>query len=289
MSPPLITAHPAPAQLRFEPQHDGYSFANACVSANLSSQAYEQPMDIQAWAAAHLACNAFYTPPVKHGTNAFLAVRDDAAFVFFRGTERGLEDWRTNLDIPLDNTFAGKVHGGFLQAMDAVWQDGDGIAARIAALCAPETPIWFAGHSLGGALAVLAASRAFNDQLNVAGVYTFGQPRTVGGDFAEWYNHRLGKRTFRFVNASDLVPRVPLRALHGYAHVGQFLYLAKDGTLGTKVDLVTYLADRYAAFVRQTPDRDLTGITDHHMGNYLAKLRNNPDVAFGPEDLHYVL
>lgn len=38
--------------------------------------------------------------------------------------------------------------------------------------------LFFAGHSLGGALATNAAARvAFIDDLDIAGIYTIGSPR----------------------------------------------------------------------------------------------------------------
>ena len=41
--------------------------------------------------------------------------------------------------------------------------------------------LFIAGHSLGGALATIAAARlAFLDDINIAGMYTIGSPRYCG-------------------------------------------------------------------------------------------------------------
>lgn len=67
-----------------------------------------------------------------------------------------------------------------------------------------------AGHSLGGALATLAAVyvKATLD-LNVS-VYTYSSPKVGNEKFAEFYK-KLGLDTssFRFFNTNDLVPKVP--------------------------------------------------------------------------------
>lgn len=56
----------------------------------------------------------------------------------------------------------------------------------------------------------------------ISGVYTFGCPRVGDRDFAERYNTMLVKRTFRFINRTDPVTRVPR---WGYKHVGKKIHL----------------------------------------------------------------
>lgn len=47
-------------------------------------------------------------------------------------------------------------------------------------------------------------------------MYTFGAPRVGNSAFAEAFNSRLGNRSWRITNASDIVPTVP--RLMGYSH-----------------------------------------------------------------------
>ncbi len=88
----------------------------------------------------------------------------------------------------------------------------------------PRRPLLLAGHSLGGALAVLAANY-LSETYPIAGVITFGGPRVGAASFAEEYAKRtsatglpLGKVTWRFRHASDPVAIVPPPIL--YRHVG---------------------------------------------------------------------
>jgi len=79
------------------------------------------------------------------------------------------------------------------------------------------------GHSLGGALAVITASRLAADPLtDVDAVYTFGMPRPGTADFGRNYNAYLGMRTYRLVQGDDLVPTVAPSEM-GFRHVGRYL------------------------------------------------------------------
>ena len=82
-----------------------------------------------------------------------------------------------------------------------------------------QKPVWITGHSLGGALATVAAWRLLKLGVNVKGLYTFGSPRAGNHAFV----HDLRVRAFdrgmkipkgegnlaRFVHHMDIVARVP--------------------------------------------------------------------------------
>lgn len=69
--------------------------------------------------------------------------------------------------------------------MDTVWLPGPGnptgMRETIKALYNEEgktRKLYVAGHSLGGALATVAAARlAFTDNMKIAAIYTIGSPR----------------------------------------------------------------------------------------------------------------
>ncbi len=129
------------------------------------------------------------------------------AVLAFRGTEQKLKDFLTDLDMgvpPLDDSTV-DVHEGFREALDSVWHD---IADELGKLACP---VFYTGHSLGAALATLAASRRPPRAL-----YTFGSPLVGNAAFAA----SLGSQpVYRVVDGSDIVATVPPPAL-GYCHVG---------------------------------------------------------------------
>lgn len=128
----------------------------------------------------------------------------------FRGTQGTVANWLFNLSTALSTwPSGGCVHNGFKQLMLEVWEE---IQQQLDALSAP---LYYTGHSLGGALAVLAASLK-----KPAGVYTFGSPRIGNGDFVA---SAKDIDIYRVVNPRDIVVGVPM--LPGVLHVGEPRYL----------------------------------------------------------------
>jgi|SRR5579875_735574 len=132
------------------------------------------------------------------------------AFVAFRGTD-DFDDVLTDLDIiPERYAFLsgfGHVHSGFQTVYQLV---RGSIAANLAATCAGCDQILITGHSLGAAMAVLAAPDVFvNMPPNIQpGLITFAGPRPGLCDFAKAFDNLI-KSCFRVVNFLDLVPCLP--------------------------------------------------------------------------------
>ena len=83
-----------------------------------------------------------------------------------------------------------------------------------------------AGHSLGGALATLAAVDLSQRGWQVAAVVTFGSPKVGQRQFRELHQQlQLSECTARFVNQADPVPRVP-PACWDFEHVVKEYVLA---------------------------------------------------------------
>lgn len=151
----------------------------------------------------------------------------------FRGTELDARDWVTDLDTlftPWSN--GARVHRGFAQALDLVWTPIE------AALVNRSGRLLFTGHSLGAALATLAASRHRPDAL-----YTYGSPRV--GDIA-FGRSVTGLIHHRFVHCCDIVPRVPPEILD-YRHVGELTYLDRRGQQCLSPDVDTVATDQAIA------------------------------------------
>ncbi|CAJ0596874.1 unnamed protein product [Cylicocyclus nassatus] len=88
-----------------------------------------------------------------------------------------------------------------------------------------EYEIWITGHSLGGALASLAASYLVEKRFAPSSkikLMTFGQPRTGDEEFADRFNKTIDY-AFRVIHANDGVPHVPPEKF-GYRHHKQEVY-----------------------------------------------------------------
>ncbi len=151
------------------------------------------------------------------GTEGFVAESETTLVVAFAGTDPVVAaNWITDFNI---RTGSGGVHRGFADGVEGVWP------ALVAALAGTTKRIFLVGHSLGGALAVVAAWRltatirdrrtgcqrgARIDVGRIAGVLTFGMPRAGDEAFAAAYRSRgLWQKTARLEYGSDIVPSLP--------------------------------------------------------------------------------
>jgi len=157
----------------------------------------------------------------KKGTQSFVSHNDNFAIVCFRGTEVDeIQDMLDDLDLPLiKNGDRGKVHKGFKKALNRVWSEIEQYIQEITAASDGRMNVWFTGHSLGAALATLAADRYPTAQ----GVYTFGSPRVGNRRFCQAYQPTV----YRFVNNNDMVTMVPPTV--GYRHIGLVKYIDDQG------------------------------------------------------------
>ena len=180
----------------------------AVLCANLSSLVYKDFDDKLSAKLKKIAPNLLYFD--KNGTQAFLLYSKTECFVVFRGTQptqmadvsADLKTWPKRSD-----EVQGLVHSGFAGALDCVWDDLEGVI-DIAYNKHKFENIYFTGHSLGGALAVVAAARS----KYVGEVYTYGQPR-VGNRL---YAKQVKSKVHRFVNNNDVVPRIPPPLIFGH-------------------------------------------------------------------------
>jgi len=165
------------------------------------------------------------------GTEGHVAAGKAMMIVAFRGTETNPGDIATDARFKQTRWAGpGQVHEGFSQALDRAWND---TVSAIGAISQPGHTLWFTGHSLGGALAVLAAMRWTTESRKpaVTAVYTIGQPKVGDGEFSGAFDRALGKRTFRYVNNRDPVPRVPIV---GYKDVGKVFRFDDRGRLESR-------------------------------------------------------
>jgi hypothetical protein len=158
--------------------------------------------------------------------NRGLILSNEASLiVVFRGTRlhvRNLMDvaelviinqsdfWVDSRFLPAVCQAGGHVHSGFLRAFAEV----SGQLDLLLKAKPPGQKVWLTGHSLGGALATLAAAHLGRDA--VQGLYTYGCPRVGDAKFAIVLPE---SSHFRFVHRQDWVVEQPPQFL-GYVHAG---------------------------------------------------------------------
>ena len=257
---------------------DADRVSNALYLAHASAAAYEHdPEDYASFPRLRLARVRTFAGE-DEWTRGFVGARDDAVVVVFRGTNRPA-DWITNLSYLQVEGYVGKVHRGFARALDSIWGE---ILECMRPLHDKGQKVWIAGHSLGGALATLAAKR-LEPPHGPHAVYTFGQPRVGDPAFAQGY----GQRLYRFVNNRDIVPNFPLPGIFNrYRHVGRLHWLDARGKLHQKhvaewvpaaAMVLTAMSTFMAGKTTESKMEKLiqAGIEDHKLASYIEKLKAN--------------
>jgi hypothetical protein len=151
----------------------------------------------------------------------------------FRGTEpTSLINWLTDADTA-KYTFGGSkdvhVHSGFFSNVEALW--GDIVDVVHPAFEDGLEELYITGHSLGGAMAVVAAARIFDDdgphhpydrwRSALRGVYTYGQPIVGDGGFKARFDGLFGAFLYRHIYDDDVVPCLPPTSVDStFVHFG---------------------------------------------------------------------
>lgn len=227
------------AELPFEPEGRGDSAVNASRLADLAFLVYGSAGFIEQVLTQSLPTEQGYSWEWlgTRDTNRGLILRNPTTLiVVFRGTrlsiERALQDLIPLVVINQDDLLTdgnlfpvacragGHVHAGFLHAFEEVSPQLDALVAEKA----PEQRLWLTGHSLGGALATLAAAHLGNEA--VQGLYTFGSPRVGDARFVAGLTEPTH---LRFVHRDDIVPSLPPAVgPDSYVHAGTLVTLAAN-------------------------------------------------------------
>ncbi|EGG21952.1 hypothetical protein DFA_01838 [Cavenderia fasciculata] len=159
----------------------------------------------------------------RTNTFGFIGISQNNTIVIaFRGTEGpNLANWITNLNIaklaPYPGFPSAMVHAGFLDAYGHVQDQVEtGITAALEKC--PQCDKFIAtGHSLGGALAVLAVADVYPRLINLPiEMYTFGSPRVGNVGFVEYFESVVLQSYWRLVNYHDVVPHLPSKWMNFY-------------------------------------------------------------------------
>jgi len=229
----------------------------------------------------------------QSGTQAILVRLKLGLVLAFRGTEAtSIKDIKADADaVSVRADTGGRVHRGFQAAFQVIYRD-----IQSALKPYEDQPLILTGHSLGGALATLAA-RELKHPGGLAACYTFGAPR-VGDE--EWVSV-LKTPLYRLVNAADCVTMLPpgtevisvlgwlaqwipgvgqsirrglLKRFGGYLHAGNMRYLTNCPPADYRNVRLLYsvsLFYRLKAFViKKLPWRHF--LADHKISVYRKKL-----------------
>ena len=197
------------------------------------------------------------------GAQAYLLKdMNDIRVLSFRGTEVTqksdiLADLKAGKNI---EACGGKVHVGFKGEINKVWPAIEKAIANIDTL-------YLTGHSLGAAMATIAASRM---QSKVTALITFGSPRVGNQEFVS----SLNVTHYRVQNNCDDVTKVPFR-LAGFRHHGTHKYMNFHGEFR---DLTPWqrVKDMVRSRLRaRAKGQKFIGVFDHLMANYISKLEKS--------------
>lgn len=227
----------------------GLRVAQACVLSAQAAYGSEPP--------------AIHTPLV----HAIVSPLEGGGTILaFRGTQEP-RDFITDAQCWMDYLVESQdwVHHGFATAFRSMRDELlDFVISK------PAEPIFVTGHSLGGALAMLAANY-LRHNLRVGAVYTFGGPRVGDATWAMCYDAALGDRTFRFVNEEDIVPRVP-GMLAGYRHAGQEVFLPALGPMRFAPSLWFKVISDAIGLYKEWKQGRLALLADHHVSRYAQRI-----------------
>jgi len=225
----------------FEIYAEGYSTVNAWWLSELSRLVYrhgkerkgECPVREDILKEAGFSEIRTFSKEGSHFCSLIVSERDNSspfAVLVFRGTT-GIEGWISNFNVvqtPWNE--GGLVHSGFMYDFLQLW---DEIEAAISAL---DIPVFYTGHSLGGAFATLAASKR-----PPKAVYGFGSPRVGDAVFADTLS-RI--RLYRMVNNQDIIATVPLGGIpFDYCHAGTQVNLSYYGSHYPSNGIPRFLTD----------------------------------------------
>ncbi|KAK6740401.1 hypothetical protein RB195_008703 [Necator americanus] len=175
----------------------------------------------------------YYANCTGGNCSAFTAVVNDkrAIVLSFRGTteirqlfgevrESTFKHWS-------NWTYGGKVSKYFYEAFLNLWNGGMKEDFENLTKIHNGYEVWVTGHSLGGALATLAASMvAGNYNGTTVKLLTFGQPRVGDENFAKKHDEMV-KFSYRVIYWSDIVPTVPCYYAQRYRHQGTEVFYAE--------------------------------------------------------------
>jgi len=231
--------------------------------AQLSRLAYANPGPVEKTAYEAGLDECIFV--ARDGAEAYILGNRTDCMVVSRGTEPNQwNDIRADANAWTVATDVGRVHSGFHSEVNELWPM---LEQR---LKENQRTLWFAGHSLGGAMAAVCAVRCKVSAIpsNPAAILTYGAPRVGNRPYASV----LKIKHYRWVNNNDIVPRVPPRWL-GYRHMGQEIYLNRHGKISYLRSWLR-VRDRFRGLLASLRLGRLDYFSDHSMVEYIKHIHS---------------
>ncbi len=146
----------------------------------------------------------------QKGAYAYLAEDPEFNLLAFRGTNSWQETLADAFFLPKTYGsigFSGLGHQGMMYQFQKLLKQSEPLLKRKDP--GQNKPLLIAGHSLGGAVALLHAMHFAKTGWDVMGVYTSAQPRVGNEAFYQDVERWLPNRYYRMEADVDLIPRLP--------------------------------------------------------------------------------
>ena len=212
-------------------------------------------------------------PSFKDNAQAILVEHEKYFCMAFRGTDE-IRDWFDNFDFDKVEKHGCEFHEGFYRQVSKVWTNLE-VEHKLRKNKLEDTPrpMFFTGHSLGGAMATIATAMwVLEGDRQFTSTYTFGQPRAVTSGTDQTLNSLVGKKFFRFHHNNDFVPRVPFR-IQGFRHVGQYIYVDTDGEIHDEPGFWTRFTDQARGVLEARSEPGIDFLKDHDISHYVNAAR----------------
>eukprot|EP01116_Phalansterium_solitarium_P006287 TRINITY_DN18590_c0_g1_i1.p1 TRINITY_DN18590_c0_g1~~TRINITY_DN18590_c0_g1_i1.p1 ORF type:complete len:803 (+),score=209.86 TRINITY_DN18590_c0_g1_i1:81-2489(+) len=229
--------------------------ASSCGAINMTSlestgfSLVAAHFDESSHTSAQFYAKAHYLIVVFRGTSSLKNVKVDLRSTPMEFSLAGIPQ-----GLPSPEDSCARVHSGFYQSFLRLEHDIVDVVTKYVRQHPDPVQIYCTGHSLGGALAVLAALklRCVLPGCKIVS-NTFGAPRVGNHAFAQIYN-RLVPESFRIVNNRDVVAGMPKGG--EFKHAGRRIVITRSGRCITDA----------------SHNKAKTSASDHALGNYQKAL-----------------
>lgn len=264
------------ANFQFDASNYDFDSTNAFMLAQMSHIAYSSDATIK-----EQVKGKWKLPNYEWISNrCFVASTPRYIIVVFRGTNpKDYKDWLVDVKFrKTGHELGGKVHYGFNKSFDEIEEQLGKVLSRFGV---NTIPVWFTGHSLGGAMALLAAAK-FRE--NIGGIYTYGQPRVGNKKFARAFSEKIPlRRVHRVVyqewtRLKDGVVHIPA-SIQGFVHIPlSYWLLARGKDTPVRKEKAERKNENENQAVLALNEEAMELLIGHRMIHYLDKLKKASDI-----------